>query len=322
MRFIVLGAGAVGGVIGGRLFEHGHDVTLVARGDHYDALSRHGLRLESPDDGVTLQVPAVSDPADIDFGPDDVVILAVKSQDTAAAARHLSIVAPATIRVVCAQNGVSNEDTVLRWFSTVYGMCVMCPATHLSPGAVQAHSAPVTGLLDLGRWPAGVDDGAAALAGALVASTFESEARPDIARWKWGKLLMNLGNAVEALCGASAWGGTLTTRARHEAVACLEAAGIEYVGRQEDAARRGDLLTHRPAGGVARAGSSSWQSLARSTGAIETDYLNGEIARLGRLHDVPTPVNESLQRVANRFARDRRAPGTMREDELLHLIDG
>ena len=322
MRFIVFGAGAVGGVIGGRLFEHGHDVTLVARGDHYDALSRHGLRLESPDESVTLPVPTVSDPADIAFGADDVIILAVKSQDTAAAARHLSIVAPTTISVVCAQNGVSNEDTVMRWFSTVYGMCVMCPATHLSPGVVQAHSAPVTGLMDLGRWPVGVDDTAAALSGALGSSTFRSEARPDIARWKWGKLLMNLGNAVEALCGASAWGGTVATRARQEAVACLEAAGIAYVGRREDAARRGDLLTHRPAGGVARAGSSTWQSLARSTGAIETDYLNGEIAKLGRLHHVPTPVNESLQRVANRFAHDRRAPGTMGEDELLRLIDG
>ena len=322
MRFIVLGAGAVGGVIGGRLFEHGHDVTLVARGDHYAALSRHGLRLESPDDGITLPVPTVSDPADIAFGSDDVVILAVKSQDTAAAARNLSVVAPATIRVVCAQNGVSNEDTVMRWFSTVYGMCVMCPTTHLSPGVVQAHSAPVTGLMDLGRWPAGVDDTAEELSGALGSATFRSEPRPDIARWKWGKLLMNLGNAIEALAGASAWGGTLAIRARQEAVTCLEAAGIDYVHRQEDAARRGDLLTHRPAGGVARAGSSSWQSLARSTGAIETDYLNGEIAKLGRLHDVRTPVNESLQRVANRFARDRRAPGTMSEEELLGLIDG
>ena len=49
MRFVIFGAGAIGGVIGGRLFEHGHDVVLVARGEHARVLQRDGLRLESPD---------------------------------------------------------------------------------------------------------------------------------------------------------------------------------------------------------------------------------------------------------------------------------
>jgi 2-dehydropantoate 2-reductase len=48
MRYIVIGAGAVGGTIGGRLFESGHDVVLVARGPHLDALRAHGLRLATP----------------------------------------------------------------------------------------------------------------------------------------------------------------------------------------------------------------------------------------------------------------------------------
>ena len=48
MRYIIIGAGAVGGTIGGRLFASGHEVVLVARGRHLDALRAHGLRLETP----------------------------------------------------------------------------------------------------------------------------------------------------------------------------------------------------------------------------------------------------------------------------------
>jgi 2-dehydropantoate 2-reductase len=71
-------------------------------------------------------------------------------------------------------------------------------------------------------------------------------------------------------------------------------------------------------------GSSSWQSLARGTGAIEADWLNGEIVLLGRLHGVPTPVNEVLRRVANRMARNRLPPGSWSlervDDEVRQLL--
>ncbi len=56
-------------------------------------------------------------------------------------------------------------------------------------------------------------------------------------------------------------------------------------------------------------------------GAIEADYLNGEIALLGRLHGVPTPLNELLQRLANTFARERRAAGSLPVAELVRLVD-
>ena len=60
MRFVVFGAGAIGGLVGARLFQHGSDVTLVARGDHADAL-RAGLVLEAPDESVTLPIPVVTE---------------------------------------------------------------------------------------------------------------------------------------------------------------------------------------------------------------------------------------------------------------------
>ena len=62
MRFVVYGAGAIGGVIGARLFQSGHDVALIARGAHYDAIRDHGLRIQSPADDATLPIPVVDHP--------------------------------------------------------------------------------------------------------------------------------------------------------------------------------------------------------------------------------------------------------------------
>ena len=70
MRFVVLGAGAIGGAVGGRLFQAGFDVTLVARGEHGRAL-RSGLVLEAPDETVTLPVPTVAEPSQLSWDEDD-----------------------------------------------------------------------------------------------------------------------------------------------------------------------------------------------------------------------------------------------------------
>jgi 2-dehydropantoate 2-reductase len=318
MRFMVYGAGAIGGAIGGRLFEAGHDVTLVARGDHLRALRDDGLTLVSPDGSATLRPHAVGHPAEADVRDGDVVILAMKSQDTAAALTELAAHAPPGVRVLCAQNGVENERVALRFFPDVYAVTVMLPATHLQPGVVVAHLAPTTGLLDIGRYPEGVDTAAEDVAAALSAATFGSEARPDVMRWKYRKLILNLGNAVEAVCGPEAAGSTpLVRMARAEGEACLEAAGIDAVSIADDRARRGDVFELRPVPGHERQGGSSWQSLARGLHSVETDYLTGEIVLLGRLHRVPTPVNDLLQRLANRMAAEGRPPGSIAAEDVL-----
>ena len=67
---------------------------------------------------------------------------------------------------------------------------------------------------------------------------------------------------------------------------------------------------------MTRQGGSSWQSLRRGTGNIEADWLNGEIVLLGRLHGVPTPVNERLQAVANRMAHEGLRPASIRPEDL------
>jgi 2-dehydropantoate 2-reductase len=316
MRFVVVGAGAIGGVVGGRLAQHGHEVLLVARGAHGDAIAANGLLVRSPDDEVRIPIPVVGHPTAVEFGADDVVLLAVKGQDTQSALDGLAD-GPADLPIACLQNGVDNERQALRRSSRVYAVPVMCPASHLEPGVVECSSAPVSGILDVGRYPTGVDDIAEAIAAAFSTSTFSSITNPNVMRFKWSKLLMNLANALEAACGPIGRSSDLYLAARSEALAVLAAADIDVASDEEDAARRGDLISMRRIAGERRGGGSSWQSLARGTGSIETDTLNGEIVLLGRLHDVPTPVNELLQRTANHLARVGAAPGTMTPDELI-----
>jgi 2-dehydropantoate 2-reductase len=317
MRFVVFGAGAIGGVLGARLHAAGHDVVLIARGPHLDAIRERGLRVLDPSGDHTFRIPAVADPRELALGKHDVVLLAVKSQDTLGAVEALD---GSDAAVVCVQNGVANEREALRRAERVYGICVMCPGGHLEPGVVIAPSAPITGLLDIGRYPEGTDDLAEQVAEAFRSATYESVVRPDIMRWKYRKLLVNLSNAVEALCGRDAIDGELAGLARSEGEACLHAAGIAYVSAEEDEARPADKLAARSVRGAARIGSSTVQDLVRGTGAVETDYFNGEIALLGRLHGAPTPANVLLQELMGTLVRGEHEPGSFGEEELLALL--
>jgi 2-dehydropantoate 2-reductase len=320
MRFVVYGAGAIGGVVGGRLFQHRHQVMLIARGDHYRAIRDGGLRLQDPSGEVTLPMPVVEHPGRVEWRADDVVLVAVKSQHTETVLTELATVAPPDLAVVCLQNGVRNEDEALRRFERVYAVPVASPTAHLEPGVVQAYSSPVTGILDIGRYPEGVDDVAIAVAAAFASATLDSRATPDVVRWKWRKLITNLGNAIEAVCGPAARGGSISQRAAAEGEACLDAAGIDAATTEEDRARRADLLKLRPVGDQRRPGGSSWQSLARGAPDIESDYLNGEVVLLGRLHGVPTPVNRLLQRLANQLAATGAEPGSVSPERFEELL--
>ncbi|NUQ98486.1 MAG: ketopantoate reductase family protein [Streptomyces sp.] len=331
MRYIIIGAGAVGGSIGGRLAGAGYEVVLVARGAHHAALRDGGLRLKVPDGEYTHRLPTVERPDELgELRADDVLVLAVKTQDTVGA---LQAWGPAPVAgggtaaerlpLFCAQNGVEGQRLALRVFRRVYGVCVWLPSTFVEPGVVSAPCAPLTGILHLGRHPHGIDETVRLVAADLEKSRFEAPVVPDVARWQYAKLLSNLGNALEAVAGPIAGDEAvaLYQRVRAEGEAVLDAAGIAYASAEEQKAARGHKVDMVPLDGAPRGGGSSWQSLTRGTGTIEADHLNGEIALLGRLHGVPTPLNELLQRLANTFARERRAPGSMPVEELVRLAD-
>ncbi len=319
-RFVVVGAGAIGGVVGARLHESGADVLLVARGRHAEVIAADGLTLVEPDRQITLPVPVVTRIADVRLGASDRVLLAVKTQDTPAVLSDLAD-APREAAVCCFQNGVVNERVVGAVFPNTYGVVVMMPAAHLEPGRVEAYASPIPGLFDVGRADGGVDDVARGVADALTAAGFDGRAVPDVLRWKHTKLLMNLGNAVEAMCVLDDAAVELVGRARREGVACFEAAGIDAASGAEERERRGDLLQVREIAGAPRGGGSSWQSLARGLGTIEADALNGEIVRIGERVGVPTPVNALLRDRAIAAAAARIRPGSIRAAELLAALD-
>ncbi|WP_339104720.1 2-dehydropantoate 2-reductase [Haloterrigena salinisoli] len=115
MKFAVFGAGGVGGYLGARLADAGHEVHLVARGDHLEALRGDGLRLESVAGDATVELPATDDPTEI--GPCDCVLFCVKSYDTRDAAADLEPLLKDGTAVVSFQNGVDNE----RWLAEEIG---------------------------------------------------------------------------------------------------------------------------------------------------------------------------------------------------------
>lgn len=333
MTYVVVGAGAVGGTVGGLLAHSGRDVVLLARGRHASALRDTGLRLGRPEGTLTLRVPVVERVADLRLRPDDVLLLTVKSQDSAGLLADLAALpvgagtAGQLLPVLCLQNGVSNEREALRRFARVHGVCVMLPATHLQPGQVDASGGPRAGLLEVGRYPYGTDVVDTTVAADLGAAGFGVVPREDVMAWKRAKLLRNLGNALEALCGHDLDApehvvlGELDRKARTEGERCFSAAGLTRVGDEEWDVNRGDRCEVQAVEGRTRAGGSTWQSIARGAGSVEADHLNGEVVLLGRLHGVATPVNELLQREVNALVRDGRPAGSVLPSSLRGRLD-
>lgn len=327
MRYVIFGAGAIGATIGARLHLQGAPVTLIARGAHLSVLQKRGLTFHEPSGTSVLQLPSVGDPGEVDWDDDTVVIIATKSQDTATAVAALAACAPPDTPVVCAQNGIANEPAVLRCMPTVYGAHVVVSADHLEPGVVARFGVPEVGLMDVGRFPprgqptGGTPDDATgrAIVNDLEAAGFRSTLVDDIMPAKTRKLVFNLGNAVNALVGDVPIAPSLVDQARAEAERVLAAAGIEAATNEDDRQRRRGL-TSASADGVERVGGSTLQSLLRGVGAVETDFLNGEIVLLGRLRGIPTPVNETLQRQVTIAARRRLRPGSLDASALVEMV--
>jgi 2-dehydropantoate 2-reductase len=306
-------------------------VVLIARGQHLEALRKDGLRFVAPDGDRRLSIPAVGGPAEVAWQPGDVVVLTMKSQHTVQALDDLAAAAGREVPVVCGQNGVANERMALRRFSNVHGMLVNLPAIHLQPGEVVTHADGTGGILDTGRYPEGSDSVTREFTAKLTEAGFSSRPDDHIMRKKYAKLLGNLGNIVQAAT-ADAEGNIppgddetaamrdIFRRLRGEALACFEAAGIDCASRDEVRARHENTYRMVEVSGFGRPGGSSWQSLNRGTGNVETDYLNGEVTLLGALHGVPTPANRICQELATKMVRDGLPVGSLAPTALLEMM--
>jgi 2-dehydropantoate 2-reductase len=308
MRYIIYGAGAIGGPIGGLLFEAGRDVVLIARGEHGRAVAANGLRLGTPAGGWrTLRIPIVEHPRELSIGAGDAVVLSMQSQGTAAALEALALVAAPDVPIVCAQNGVENERAALRHFANVHGIVVQLFGGYVEPGVVTSGDDPFA-ICDVGRYPSGIDDVDRTIAADFAAATMQCIARADIMAHKYAKLVLNTTNALFAAIGRSAPDTALAQRAREECYEVFAAAGIPVATDPDprNATRKHGLIEGRPYGG-----NSALQSIQRGRTRLETDYLNGEIVLLGRLHGVPTPANEFLAGLALRLVKAGTKAGSL-----------
>lgn len=136
--------------------------------------------------------------------------------------------------------------------------------------------------------------------------------------WKRRKLLMNLGNSVDAAFAQGESADELAELALAEGERVLAAAGVTLVTAEEDRARRGTILQRRT--DLERRGGSTWQSLTRGTGDSEIDYLGGEIVLQGRLLGLPTPVNEAIVAATRRLAHAGAAPRSLDADDVLATL--
>lgn len=332
-RYVIVGAGAIGGAIGGRLHQAGRSVVLVARGEHLEVLRRDGLRLRTPDEDVRLDVPAVGGPDELELTPDDVLVFATKTQQVDAALRTWADVdvhldgrvvgsSGARLPVLTALNGVAAESMALRYFARVVGVCVWMPAVHLHPGEVIIRGGPRSGMLHLGSVPPEREaELLQTLSTDLVTANFDAPLPPDVMPWKYRKLISNLGNGLQALVGSNGDAKPLAEAIDAEARAVLAAAQIQVTpDAEEQAARSAGFTMHHVPGVPDDVGGSTWQSLRRGTGNVETDYLNGEIARIAHSLGCEAPLNERLASLVRRAAVRGQQPGAVTAAEVAEAL--
>jgi 2-dehydropantoate 2-reductase len=212
MRFVICGAGAIGGVIGGQLAKAGCAVIFIEKNPaHASAIKQHGLQLKGVHGEHTLHIPVVSHAAEVGLRDSDSIFLAVKSFHSAAAAAELRQAADGEPAIFCAQNGVGNEAVVAGYFQRVHGVMVLTAAKHMQPGeVVQTGNGPV----GLGTYPSGVSRVARDVAAALDATDLPIYTTANVLAAKWNKLLLNLNNATMGLTGLASEEGFMYPEVR------------------------------------------------------------------------------------------------------------
>jgi 2-dehydropantoate 2-reductase len=319
MRTIIYGAGGIGSIVGGHLARTGHEVLLIGRSGHVNAINEHGLKLITPVGTHTLRIPAVTSPEQIQFKPDDVIFLTMKSQNTEDALKTLKKCVN-KIPIFCLQNGVRNEETAAQLFEDVYGVTVRIGAVYLKDGEVIARMDPA-GWLIVGRYPKGTDTLVETIAKQLREAKLFVMVTPDIMRYKWGKIMNNLRNAVGAITNASSADSLeIAGLARKELNDLLDEAGIPYV-TEAQISKEWPEYTIKPRNYAAgEAQSSTWQSLTRKQGSVETEFFNGEVVRLGKKLNKKAPINDGLNRIVQEMAAKQETPGKYTIAELKKIL--
>ena len=293
MRIAVMGAGSVGGYLGGMLSRGGHDVSLIVRGAHLEAIRANGLRVVRDHEEFT--VPCLATDAPSDVGPVDVALLTVKTYQNAVAVPSMAPMVGPETTVLCLQNGV---DSYLAPASVFGGEKVMAGAVYIEAGregpGVVRQSGDVVRVV-FGEPDGSLSDRGRAIEQSLIGSGVPAEFTGDLRTGLWSKFLF-----IATMAGTTAMArerlADLMPRPewRNVVVGCLreiEASGrangvnfpdhihettLAYIEENLDdlqASLHTDVMAGRP---------------------LELETFAGAVARAGRAVGVPTPINDVI----------------------------
>jgi 2-dehydropantoate 2-reductase len=298
MKVAVMGAGAVGCYFGAMLARAGHDVTLIARSQHAEAIRQHGLMFESRSFNGAIHLQTTVDSSGVDGA--DVVLFCVKSSDTEFAGQSIAPFLKPDATVLCLQNGVDNAERLQAAIRQIAVPAVVYVAAEMAgAGRVKHHG---RGELIIGPSPASADI-ARQLTAAAIPTTVSDNVMSDL----WTKLIINCAyNAVSAVAQLP-YGAMFKVKgvtevidsAIDECLSVAHAAGISVPANIKQA-------VFALAEAVPNQYSSTAQDLARGK-LTEIDYLNGYVVRKGAELGIPTPTNRTLHVMVK-----------LREAHLLH----
>ncbi|ADO44303.1 Ketopantoate reductase ApbA/PanE domain protein (plasmid) [Ketogulonicigenium vulgare Y25] len=332
-RYVIIGGGAIGMQLAGRLTLAGLNALLITRGAQYQALSTAPLHLHHPQGTDQVQIAVANSPEAARLTRNDILVVATKTQDveqvvtqwawqplegdTSGAPGALA----ADLPIVILQNGTAAEDIARRRFSQVISVASIVPVSYLEPGHVTSRAAPKNGYFQLGRLTGAslpTDDTLAQIAGDFEAAGFVTRIRDNITARKYEKLLFNATNAVDVFEGTADERRALTAALTAETRAILSAAGVNLDLGAPDVDIAVELGTNRvPAGNTNSAAQrSTWQSFARGKPS-EVDYLNGDIVLLARQHGLDAPLNARVQRLLGLAQTLGEAPQTRHIRDVL-----
>lgn len=295
MRIATMAAGAVGGYFGARLAAAGHDVFFIARGAHRDAMLKNGLKIESVHGDIRLPKPnVIDDPAKT--GPVDVVLFAVKLWDTEKAAEQTRPLLGPNTRVITLQNGVDSYERIAPIVGperAIPGVTYVVAVID-RPGVIKQASefqSIICGTHD-GRPDAPLE----AFVDAAKAASIPITLSDNIERDRWRKFVFLSGTSGVTAITRNSMGPILAdpdTRALFRNI-MLE---TYAVGRAKGVAVDDGFVDERMAFADANVPPTMKASMANDLdrgNRLELDWLAGEVCRLGKQLDVPTPVNDTV----------------------------
>jgi 2-dehydropantoate 2-reductase len=309
MQITIMGTGGVGGYFGARLAQAGCDVGFVARGAHLAALRDYGLRVESQLGDIHLpRVRVADDPAAL--GPADYVFLCVKLWDTEAAVRAVApIVGPGTA-VISFQNGVQKDDLLRRVLGEerVMGGVAYIGSAIVRPGVVR-HTGTMQRLV-FGEYDESRSPRAAALLEACARGGINAEVSTDIRRAIWEKFVFLVGLSA-ATTTMRHTVGPIRSHPLTRAFLLDVMREVVAVGRAHEVRLAEDYAETRLTfcDGLPEDMTSSMHSDLERGNRLELEWLSGGVVELGKMVNVPAPLNRAARDILALYARGRQQQG-------------